>query len=307
MQNMNAEIAALDMRVLGFLDVLLQTGSVTRTAEIIGISQPSASRILARVRRLTGDPLLIRTQKGYQLTDHAASLQEPVSDALSSLQTVFSRPDFIPSESDRRFRIACTDYAAACVIGPVMRNLAQDAPSVSVDVSPLVPESFTMLDAGEIDFVLYAALNVKGDYIVQKLFDESYSLVMRKSHPLMDLMAQRTALEPEDIVGFPQVEFAYPTQEDLQADPVLRDELGSAKSTLSVPFFTAMSFIVADTDAVAPVPSRLGALLTHAFLVDAVPYRPSHGFPYHIIWHERARNNPAVRWLVAQFVATAQQ
>lgn len=307
MQKMNAEIAALDMRVLSFLDILLQTGSVTRTGEIIGISQPSASRMLARVRHLIGDPLLVRTQKGYQLTDYAVSLREPVLDAISSMQAVFSRPEFNPSESDKRFRIACTDYAAACVIGPLIRNLARDAPSVSVDVLPLVPESFTMLDDGEIDFALYATLSVKGDYIVQKLFDESYALVMRKSHPLMALVSERGALEPEDIAGVPQVEFSYPTQENLRADPVLRDELGSVSSTLSVPFFTAMPFIVADTDAVAPVPGRLGALLARANLVEAVPYRPSRGFPYHLIWHERARSNPAVRWMVEQFVATTRQ
>ncbi len=302
MQKMNANLAMLDMRVLSFLDVLLQTESVTRTGEIIGISQPSASRMLARTRRLIGDPLLIRTQKGYQLTDHARSLREPVLEAISSLQAVFSKPEFNPFESDRTFRVACTDYAVACVVGPLMRKLSGDAPSISVDVSPLVPESFTMLDHGEIDFVLYATLSVKGDFIVQKLFDETYALVMRKGHPLLDLLSERSALEPEDITGIPQVEFSYPTQENLQPDPVLRDDSGSTESTLSVPFFTAMPFIVADTDAVAPVPGRFGALLARDYNVEAVPYRPSRGFPYHLIWHERARSNPAVRWMVEQFV-----
>ncbi|MES0812200.1 LysR family transcriptional regulator [Roseibium sp. SCPC15] len=304
MQKMNTEIANLGMRVLSFLDVLLQTGSVTRTGEIIGISQPSASRMLARTRHLIGDPLLIRTQKGYQLTDHARSLREPVLEAISALQAVFTNPEFNPAESGRKFRIACTDYAVACVIGPLMRNLTKEAPSVSMDVLPLVPESFVMLDDGEIDFVLYATLNMKGDYIVQKLFDEGYALVMRKGHPLQDLLAERSALEPEDIAGFPHVEFSYPTQEFLQADPVLRGESGNAKSALSVPFFTAMPFIVAGTDAVAPVPGRFGAVLARDYNVNAVPYRPSHVFPYHLIWHERSRSNPAICWMVEQIVKT---
>lgn len=307
MQKLNTEIAMLDIRVLSFLDILLQTGSVTRTGEIIGISQPSASRLLARTRRLTGDPLLIRTQKGYQLTDHARSLREPVLEAISSLQAVFSKPEFNPIESDRTFRVACTDYAVACVIGPLMRNLASEAPSISVEVLPLVPESFAMLDNGEIDFVLYATLSVKGDFIVQKLFDESYAVVMRKGHPLLELLSKRDALEPDDIAGVPQVEFSYPTQENLQADPVLRGENGGISSTLSVPFFTALPFIVADTNAVAPVPSRFGALLARAYNVDTAPYRPSRGFPYHLIWHERARSNPAVRWMVERFVKATKQ
>lgn len=307
MQVLNKEIAMLDMRVLSFLDVLLKSGSVTRTGEIIGISQPSASRMLARARDLIGDPLLIRTQKGYQLTDHALSLREPVLEAIAALQAVFTKPEFAPAESDRTFRVACTDYAVACVIGPLMRNLASEAPSVSVDVLPLVPESFAMLDNGEIDFVLYASLSMKGDFIVQKLFDESYAVVMRRGHPLLERLSERDALEPEDIAGVPQVEFAYPTQENLQADPVLRGEKGTVRSTLSVPFFTALPFIVADTDAVAPIPSRFGALLARAYDVDTAPYSPRRGFPYHLIWHERARNNPAVRWMVERFVAATKQ
>ena len=103
---------------------------------------------------------------------------------------------------------------------------------------------------------------------------------MRKGHPLLDLLSERSALEPEDITGIPQVEFSYPTQENLQPDPVLRDDSGSTESTLSVPFFTAMPFIVADTDAVAPVPGRFGALLARDYNVAAVPYRLSRGFPY---------------------------
>lgn len=302
MQNMNSDFAALDMRVLNFLETLLQTGSVTRTGELMGMSQPSASRMLARVRHLIGDPLLIRTQKGYQLTDHATSLREPVLEAITALQAVFSKPVFDPVQSDMTFRIACTDYAVACVVGPLMRNLVISAPSISVEVLPLVPESFAMLDNGEIDFVLYANLSVKGDFLVQKLFDESYALVMRKAHPLLKLLSERGALEPEDLIGIPKVEFSYPTQEHLRTDPVLRAENDGTSSALSVPFFTAMPFIVADTDAVAPVPGRFAALLSRAYEIEAVPYRSSRGFPYHLIWHERARSNPAIRWMVEQVV-----
>ena len=224
-------------------------------------------------------------------------------EAITSLQAVFSRPEFDPAKSSMTFRIACTDYAVACVLGPLMQKLAMIAPTTSVDVSPLVPASFAMLDSGEIDFALYATVNVKGDFIVQKLFDEKYSLVMRTGHPLLDCLPKHGAFEPEDLKGFPQIEFAYPTQEHLLADPVLRAEVGHVSSVFSIPFFTAMPFIIADTNAVAPVPARFAKLLSGIGGIETAPYRPSSGFPYHLIWHERARHNPAIRWLVEQVVA----
>jgi DNA-binding transcriptional LysR family regulator len=134
-----------------------------------------------------------------------------------------------------------------------------------------------MLDSGEIEFALYVTLNVKGDFIVQKLFDERYILVMRNGHPLLNCLPEHGAFEPEDLDGFPQIEFSYPTQEHLRA------EVGHVSSVFSVPFFTVMPFIIDG--------------------IQTVPYRPSSGFPYHLIWHERARHNPAIRWFVEQVVA----
>lgn len=302
MHTVNTDIAALDIRALNFLQVLLQTASVTRTGELLGMSQPSASRTLARIRDLVGDPLLIRTQNGYQLTDHATSLQKPVLDAINALQAVFQRPEFDPSQASMTFRLACTDYAVACVIGPTMRRLAMVGPGVRMEISPLVPDSFAMLENSEVDFVLYATLNVKGDFIARKLYDEKYAVVLRDDHPLLEQCSEQDGLKASDLAAYPQIEFSYPTQEHLRIDPVLRAESEHTTSMLSVPFFSAMPFLISGTDAVAPVPARFAALLTSMTGVKAVPYRIDSGFPYHLIWHERARHNPATQWLTEQFI-----
>ena len=71
----------------------------------------------------------------------------------------------------------------------------------------------------------------------------------------------------------------------------------------SDPAFTAMPFIIAGSDAVAPVPARFAALLSNLDGIATVPCRPRSGFPYHMIWHEPAGHNPAIGWLVEQMVA----
>ncbi|WP_027258281.1 LysR family transcriptional regulator [Leisingera aquimarina] len=304
MQKMNADLASMDFRVLRFLRLLLQTGSVTRSAELLEISQPAASRILARIRDLTGDPLLIRTQAGYQLTDHALSLQAPVLDAINSIEAVFQPPHFSPENSRHCFRIAATDYAAACVIGPLMDRLAKTAPHIQANVTPLVPNSFSMILEGEIDFVFYAGLRVKGDLIVKKLFTDSYVLLMRKGHPLLELANRKGFLDPPDIAPYRQIEFSYPTVDRLRADTVMRIERDEAPAMLSVPFFTAMPFHVANSDAVAAVPSRLGEQLSAFSSVVSVPFRSGAQFPYYLLWHERGQFNPAMRWFVDEVART---
>ncbi|MEP3279825.1 MAG: LysR family transcriptional regulator [Stappiaceae bacterium] len=304
MQIMNTELASMDFRVLRFLRILLQTSSVTRTAELLEISQPAASRILARIRDLAGDPLLIRTQAGYQLTDHALSLQGPVLDAINSVEAVFQPPQFNPGLSNQCFRIAGTDYAAACIVGPLAQRLAKTAPNIQVDVTPLVPTSFSMIEEGEIDFAFYAGTEVRGDLIVKKLFTDSYVLLVRENHPLLELAAQKGFLNPPDVTPYQQIEFSYPVGDRLRADTIMREKGAVGPAMLSVPFFTSMPFHVANSDAVAAVPSRLGEQLAAFSSVVSVPFKSGAQFPYYLLWHERGQFNPAIRWFVDEVVLT---
>ena len=59
---------ALDLNLLVPLDALLQERSVTRAAERLGLSQPTVSAALARLRRHFGDELLARVGNAYELT-----------------------------------------------------------------------------------------------------------------------------------------------------------------------------------------------------------------------------------------------
>ncbi|MEU8664925.1 LysR family transcriptional regulator, partial [Actinoplanes philippinensis] len=51
----------LDLNLLTVLDALLQEGSVAGAAQRLRLSSPAVSRSLGRLRRLTGDDILVRT------------------------------------------------------------------------------------------------------------------------------------------------------------------------------------------------------------------------------------------------------
>ena len=79
-------IADVDLNLLVALDALLAERSVTRAAERVGLSQPGMSNTLARLRKLFGDPLLVREGLALVPTPRAESLRQPVADALSLIQ-----------------------------------------------------------------------------------------------------------------------------------------------------------------------------------------------------------------------------
>lgn len=57
-----------DVRLLQLFDVLYETGSVTRSAQRLGLSQPTASIHLARLRSDLQDQLFVRTPGGMAPT-----------------------------------------------------------------------------------------------------------------------------------------------------------------------------------------------------------------------------------------------
>ena len=300
MQKMNDSLTSLDMRTLRFLQLLLRTSSVTRTALHLGISQPAASRILARVRDLIDDPVLIRTQSGYQLTDHALSLNEPVDAALSAIADVFRPSVFDPAQSNHCYRIASTDYGVAAVLGPMMEAFAVTAPALRFDVSPLVPQSFNDLEKGAIDLLLYADLDARDDFLVQKLFDETYEVLFRQGHPLEKHAGSKRALTPQDVAPYRLIEFSFPGTTGLKPDTIMREDGKGSNAVFQQPYFTTLPFLVGQADAVAAVPKRLAKQVQKLTTLCSAPFQPSYGFPYYLIRHERSRFNPAVNWLREQ-------
>src|SRR5262249_8019845 len=68
-----------DLNLLVTLDVLLKEGSVARAARRLRLSPSAMSRALARLRKTTGDPLLVRAGRGLVPTCRALALREGVS------------------------------------------------------------------------------------------------------------------------------------------------------------------------------------------------------------------------------------
>ena len=63
-----------DAKLLRLFDLLYHTRSVTRAAEDLGLSQPTVSIWLAKLRTQFNDPLFVRTSEGMQPTPRADAL-----------------------------------------------------------------------------------------------------------------------------------------------------------------------------------------------------------------------------------------
>src|SRR5512139_3342340 len=77
-----------DLNLLFTLDAVLSEGSVVGAAKRLHLSPSAMSRSLARLRKTTGDPLLVRAGRGLVPTPRAIELRERVAQIVQGAQEV---------------------------------------------------------------------------------------------------------------------------------------------------------------------------------------------------------------------------
>ena len=104
------ELQDLDLNLLVVFNQLLVERRVSKVAENLGLTQPAVSNSLARMRKLLGDELFLRTPAGMEPTPFAEQLAESVTCALGMLHSALNqRSSFDPSTSTRSFTVGMTD------------------------------------------------------------------------------------------------------------------------------------------------------------------------------------------------------
>ena len=110
----------VDLNLLRVFDAVLHEGGVTPAAARLGLTQPAVSNALARLRKLFGDPLFVRTPAGMDATPFARELAEPVRQALALLESALAHgPGFDPATATRAFRFYMSDLGQIEFLPPL--------------------------------------------------------------------------------------------------------------------------------------------------------------------------------------------
>lgn len=293
-------IRTLDLNLLRILGALLEVRSVSRAAEQVGVSQPAASRALARLRKVLGDPLLVRSQGLYRLTPRAEQLLPEVALALRAVAQVFAPAVFDPASSERRFVVATTDYGALSVLQQASPALLSSAPKARLDVVQWSAHTLADLADGQVDLALYADDPLPPAYSYRRLFSETFTCLYRTGHPIGRRAITGTkAARLKALGSFPQAVIAYPSGRVVQYDDVLaRLGVPTQRVALSIPYFMAAPWIIARTDLVLTAPTRIATQLASLANLETAPFPATDtGFEYRMVWHERMHRDLGHRWL----------
>ena len=278
-----------DLNLLQTFHAVHSTRSVSRAAERLGVSQPTVSHALRRLRIAYKDPLFVRVRGGMAPTAKAERLAVAVGHALSTLETAIRETEsYDPARSERTFRLHMSDIGETIFLPPLVAALARRAPRVRVEAFQLDDaDILPALESGRVDLALgyIPALDVERRFLLH----EQYVVLMRGDHPLARRAPTRTALSRLDYV---LVRSHPATGRALQA-------LGlSDRVRLTLPHFMVLPRIIAETDLAVVMPSRLAAVFRR--MGHYAARRPRAGLPkfdVSVHWYWRYENEPGNRWL----------
>src|SRR5688500_3110187 len=183
----------IDLNLLRVFDAVLHEKGVTPAAVRLGLTQPAVSNALARLRKVFGDALFVRTPRGVDATPFARELAEPVRQALALLESALAHgPGFDPATPRRAFRFYMSDLGQIEFLPPLVERVQREAPGVRLEAVALeVDDIADALAAGALDVAIGFLPGLGAPVRRQPLFKDPYLCLMREDHPIASLTQKR--------------------------------------------------------------------------------------------------------------------
>jgi DNA-binding transcriptional LysR family regulator len=287
----------VDAYLIRVLHLLLTECSVSRTAMLLGQSQPAISVALRRLRTLTGDPLLVRNGNRMVPTEHGMSLLEPARQALQGIGRILEPvTSFEPLRSTRSFRIGSPDYLDVFFVPAIIERFQAQAPGATLEIRHLLSDGGyeQALANGDLDLVIGNWRAPPGSLHLQSLCTDELVCLLREDHPI--------AKNEMTAAAYANAAHLAVATRNLAGHGTIDVELARAglarKVTTQIPYFCMAPYVL--------VRSNLVFTTTRAFASHYAKLLPLRMEPlpvaarelrYYQLWHERAHRDLGSRWL----------
>jgi len=198
----------LRLRHLRLLDAVEASGSLSRAAQQLGLSQPAATKILREVETVVGAALYERLPRGVRLTEAGQAVVERLRIGLTALDRALGSGKSAPR---RRLSVGALPLATVDVLPQAVARLMREGIDFDIEISEgTVPAMLAALRGRRIDCFIgrVDATTLRDpalrDLIATPLITEGLSFAASRRHPLArrrgvplaELVAQAWVLAP---------------------------------------------------------------------------------------------------------------
>lgn len=170
----------------------MQTGSTVEAARLLGVSQPSVSRLLAEFEAATGERLFIRANGRLTPREAAELLLPDVERTLAGVEGLLSQAD----RTSMPLRIAAPAGVVTRIIAPAMRRLQVDRPGQKI-IAEIMSyyEIVAAIASGRVDLGFVKAPVEHPALDSMDLVTVGTDVVLLEDHPL----ARKQQIDPVDL------------------------------------------------------------------------------------------------------------
>ncbi len=288
-------VMQLDLNLLTALDALLEEGSVAGAAERLHVTAPAMSRSLGRIRRTTGDQILVRTGRTMTPTPYALSVREQVHDLLGQARGVLApNRELDLATLERTFTLRWHD-ALVALSGPRLLTVVREqAPGVRLRFIAESSIDTPELRRGQLDLAADADRPSAPEIRADRIAETQHVIAVRHGHPLTEV----ETLTPERYAAAEHITVSRRGRLSNLLDDALARLALARHVVASAPTEQAALEFVRDSDLVVTIPqstARTGAADLGLVLL-ALPLQLPPAAVY-MSWHQRYDTDPAHIWL----------
>jgi DNA-binding transcriptional LysR family regulator len=286
-------VVHVDFNLLIALDALLEENSVAAAADRLHLSPPAMSRTLSRIRRATGDDILVRSGRTMTPTPRALELRAEARELVrrgTAVLTPARRLDL--GALERVFTIRSHD-ALACALAAPLTAAAAEAPGVQLRLLAEPSADVADLARGHTDLEIGAAEAARPEIAAETIGADQMVAVVRAGHPLAD-----GELTPERLAAADHVTVSRRGRLRGVIDDALAERGLSRRVVAALPTSSAALDLVARTDLVTTVAEQVCRPVWSGLGLVARPFPfPVPPVPVIVSWHHRNDTDPAHAWL----------
>ncbi len=281
-----------DLNLFVVFDVIYTERNLTKSGEVLGITQPAVSNALSRLRENFNDELFVRTSKGMVPTPVAENMVNDIRQALDLIRSSISESkSFNPKTANATFRISIGDTSEYRLLPQLIKNISNSAPGVDVE-SYLTPRTETPkeLAAGNIDFAIDPPIHSDPNLRNKKIYQDDYVLVVNKKHPI----AKKKKISLEDYLSLSHIHISKRASGLGHVDTTL-NRLGLARRiALKAQHFLVAPYIIDQSDlAMTTIKSFSRGRELKVF---QLPFKIN-PLVLHLYWHVNKDMDPANKWM----------
>jgi DNA-binding transcriptional LysR family regulator len=282
-----------DFNLLVTLDVLLAEGNVARAARRLRLSPSAMSRALARLRKTTGDPLLVRAGRGLVPTPRALELRERVAQLVQEAEAVLRPAETLDlKELVRTFTLRTGDGFVENFGPDLVARVGTEAPGVRLRFVQKLDRDSASLREGSVDLETGVISDTTGPEVRTRiLFRDRFIGVVRMEHAL-----SKGRMTPSRYASGMHVLVSRRNLDRGLMDDVLKPLGLEREIVTTVGGFSAALALARASDLIATVPERHTGNLRAGMHSFPLPFAAPE-IAVSMLWHPRMDADLAHRWL----------